>query len=158
MRCIYFRLDEQLDLVSFVWKPPTLNMNNNDNKSQQQYDADMDLKLKLNGLSPFVASLCSELEDQTQELLKDFQHLGDTSLKDYISTSLVQGWDQFFTVKVTSSSCSSSSQNLFVGKFCTAISELCTTLWKLLTQNVRKLFLNLSFKQELKLNLHVLYM
>lgn len=127
-------MDEQLDLVSFVWKSPTLNAND-----KQAYDTDLDLKLKLNGLSPCVASLCSELEDHFQELLKDFQYLGDSTLKDHISTSLVQEFEQFFKVRVTS------SRNLFVGKFCTAITELCSTLWKLLIQIVRKDFFRILY-------------
>jgi hypothetical protein len=119
-------LEDQLDLVSFVWKPPTINVN----EKSEKYDCELDLKLKLNCLSPHVAGLCAELEEHFLELLKDFQTLGDLPIRDYISISIVQELETFLEKNI------SSTRSLFVGKLCSAISELCTTLWKLLSQNV----------------------
>jgi len=91
--------------------------------------SDVDLKLKW--LSPPIAELCSELELKFQEILKDFLSLRDPVVKSFLS-SLISDEILKFTEKQKSL-----GNTLFLGRFCTALIELCPPLWKLVEKQVK---------------------
>jgi hypothetical protein len=122
---VFFRLDDQFDLVSFVWKPPALN-----EKSTGQHHHHLDVDLKLKCLSPHLAGICSELEEKLQEVLRDFVVLGDPVVKLYLSSLISEELVKFCgRQKVVRNS-------LFLGRFCSALEELCPPLWKLVDKQV----------------------
>lgn len=84
----------------------------------------MDLKLKC--ISPQVAEICGEIEEGFAEFLRDFQTLGDFSLKKYISSEILQKWSCFLDMASTNAA------SLFLGRFVSSLSDLAPTIWKLM--------------------------
>lgn len=119
------RLDEGFDLVSFIWKTAFLKKNQSSNSQSLSSSKEVDLKLKC--VSPQVADICADVEENFVQFLKDFQTLGDFSLKKYISAEILERWRAFLNETTTTSK----SFSLFMGRFVSSLASLCPTIWKL---------------------------
>jgi len=113
--------------MTYIWKaslPATTPIPSSTSK-------DVDLKLKC--ISPQIAGICEEIEERFLLFLKDFQKLGDFSLKKFISQRILEEWQQFLSQE---SKNSSNSTSLFLGRFVSSMGDLCPTIWKLMDVKV----------------------
>ncbi|CAL8076194.1 unnamed protein product [Orchesella dallaii] len=134
----YKKLDEEFNLMTYIWKaslPATSRASGSSTK-------DVDLKLKC--ISPQIAGICEEMEERFLIFLKDFQKLGDFSLKKFISQKILEEWQKFLDLEMKNSS----SSSLFLGRFVSSLGELCPTIWKLMDvkdgNELRASFSNIS--------------
>lgn len=124
--CTFFpvcRLDDDFNLVEYIWKASVVKGVNANSPTIFSSNRDVDLKLKC--ISPHVAEISGEIEQGFSEFLKDFNSLGDFSLKKYISSNILEKWNKFLEDQ-TQSPC------LFLGRLLSSLPELCPTIWKLL--------------------------
>ncbi len=121
--------DSTFDLVNFIWKASVVS---------EKATLEEDLKMKC--LTPNVSQLCADLEERFGTLLTDFQSLGDSALKEFMSLQLADALTQFFEEasysKKEDIAGKGSKTDWFLGRFATALIDLCPTLWKLLEKSV----------------------
>lgn len=115
-------------MVSYIWKAASMkntrSLTMSPSGSSSGSSKDVDLKLKC--ISPQVAEICSDIEDGFSEFLRDFQTLGDFSLKKYISTEILQKWKVFLNTALQKEA------SLFLGRLVTSLGDLSPTIWKLM--------------------------